>query len=204
MTRSNSYMKAAKAAVLACASLPLLASAAEQLNVKPGLWEITSVTRMSGVPPLPRELMDKMTPQQRAEMAAEASAPSKDTSRECITQKDLERPFQSASTEDCKQTIVTTTRTSQKARLVCSGEHQGSGMLRIATPTPETMNGTLDLKVGEGADAFTIKGQLSGRWLDADCGDEADDEDDSVDLPDVEDEDESYDDEPYDDEEEEE
>lgn len=204
MTRSNSYMKAAKAAVLACASLPLLASAAEQLNVKPGLWEITSVTRMSGVPPLPRELMDKMTPQQRAEMAAEASAPSKDTSRECITQKDLERPFQSASTEDCKQTIVTTTRTSQEARLVCSGEHQGSGMLRIATPTPETMNGTLDLKVGEGADAFTIKGQLSGRWLGADCGDEADDEDDSVDLPDVEDEDESYDDEPYDDEEEEE
>lgn len=204
MTRSNSCMKAA---VLACASLPLLAASAEQLNVKLGLWEITSVTRTSGMPPLPKELMDKMTPEQRAAMAAEAKAnaagaPSKDTDRECITQQDLERPFQSASTEDCKQTIVAATRTSQEVRLVCKGEQHGSGVLRIATPTPETMNGTLDLKVGEGADAFTIKGQLSGRWLGADCGDEADDdEEDSADLSD---DDESYDDETYDDDEEEE
>lgn len=178
----------AKAAVLACVSLPLFAASAEQLNVKPGLWEITSVTRTSGMLPLPKALMDTLTPQQRAAMAAEAKAdaanPSKDTSRECITQKDLEKPFHSADMDNCKQSIVATTRTTQEARIVCGGEHKGSGVFRISTPTPETMSGTLDLKVGEGADAFTLKGQLSGRWLGADCGDEADDVDDYDDSED--------------------
>lgn len=193
-----------KAAVLACASLPLFAASAEQLNVKTGLWEITSVTRMSGLPPLPKELMDKLTPQQRAAMAAEAKAdaagaPSKDTSRECVTQKDLDQPFESANMEHCKPAKMTTTRTTQEARIVCDGEHKGSGVFRISAPTPETMNGTLDLKIGEGADAFTLKGQLSGRWLGADCGDEADDDvDDSTDQDDA-----NYD-EPSDDQEEEE
>lgn len=180
-----------KAAVLACASLPLVASSADRLNVKPGLWEITTVTRTSGMLPLPKELLSKLTPQQRAEMAAEAKAdaagaPSKDTDRECITQKDLEQPFHSANMEHCKQSIVSTTRTAQEARIVCSGEYKGSGVFRISTPTPETMSGTLDLKIGEGADPFTLKGQLSGRWLGADCGDEADDSGDgSADHDDV-------------------
>jgi hypothetical protein len=39
------------------------------------------------------------------------------------------------------------------------------------------MSGTLDLKLGEGADAMTVKARLQGRWLDSDCGDEADNDD---------------------------
>jgi hypothetical protein len=33
------------------------------------------------------------------------------------------------------------------------------------------------MKFGEGADVFTMKGTLKGRWLSDDCGDEADDSD---------------------------
>ena len=61
--------------------------------------------------------------------------------------------------------------------MVCNGKIKGSGLFRVTTPTPETMNGTLDLKAGDGPDAFTLKGTIKGRWLGADCGDEDDSDD---------------------------
>ena len=101
---------------LACLSMPLLAPAADRLNVKLGLWEVTTVTQMNGVLPMPKELMDKLTPEQRAKIAADAKAnasqpPEKDTSRECITQKDLDEPFRSANAEQCVTSVVSTSRT---------------------------------------------------------------------------------------------
>jgi len=168
-------------AVAALLLVAVTAAGAEKLNVKLGLWEITSLTRMSGTPPLPKELLDKMTPQQRADMAAkikeaQAEEPEPEVSSECITPEDLEKPFDSANAEDCTQTIVRTTRNSQEIRLVCTGKTKGSGSFRITTTTPEVMTGELDLKVGEGADTMAINGKIKGRWLGADCGDEDDDE----------------------------
>jgi hypothetical protein len=171
---------------------PLMASSAERLNIKTGLWEITSVTQFSGVLPLPKSLTDKMTPEQRAKMAADmkaeaAKGPERDTDRECITEKDLEHPFSSANAKECKETIVTATRTSQEARVVCTGEVTSSGVLKVSTPTPETMNGSLFLKAGEGPDAFVIKGTLNGRWLSSDCGEEGDSDSADSDSSDEED-----------------
>lgn len=179
MTRITLLKLAAFAALCA----PLAAGAADRLNVKTGLWEITTTTQMSGVLPLPKDLKDKLTADQLAKMSADmraeaAKGPSRDTSRECVTEKDLEHPFGSADAKDCQQSVVTTTRTSQEFRLACNGEYKGSGLLKVSTPTPETMNGIIDLKMGQGAEVFTIKGTLSGRWLDADCGDEAEPADD--------------------------
>ena len=36
------------------------------LNLKLGLWEATSLISMSGAPPIPPEMLAKMTPAQRA------------------------------------------------------------------------------------------------------------------------------------------
>lgn len=173
-----------------CAACTALA-AADRLNVKTGLWEIETESVIGGIPPLPKEVLDKMTPQARAEMEAAfrqeaAQGPQKDVDRDCITQKDLDRPFETSDAEECKQTIVTTTRTTQELRLMCTGKYKGSGVFRITTPTPETMTGVLDLKLGEGKDAMTVKSKLKGRWLGPDCGDE----EDSEDADDVADEDE--------------
>jgi len=175
---------------LACCAAAPLAARADKLNVKLGLWEITSVSQVSGMPPMPKDLLDKMTPQQRAELEAEikketASGPRTDTDRECVTQEKIDRPFGTADDEECTHSVVTTTRTSQEIRLTCKGEHKGSGVFHISTPTPETMTGDLDLKVGDGKDVLTIRSQLKGRWIGPDCGDEDDDQSD------IEDEDES-------------
>lgn len=158
------------------------AFAAEKLNIKTGLWEVSSTSQMSGTPVLPKELADKLTPAQRAKMEADFKAaarqPKKDVDRSCITQKDVENPFHGAS-ENCKQSIVSTTKTTQEVRLVCTGEPKGTGFIRITTPTPESMTGVMNITMGEGSDVLDFKADLSGRWLGADCGDEADDESDA-------------------------
>ena len=168
-------------AAAVCVALPACISAAETLNVKTGLWEITSVTEMSGMPPLPKELLSALTPEQRKQMEAEIKAGQKkgdkDTDRECVTQKDLEQPFESSNAKECTQTIVKSSRTAQEVHIACSGGIPGSGVFKVAAPNPEAMSGTLDLKLGEGADAMTVKARLQGRWLSSDCGDEADDDD---------------------------
>jgi hypothetical protein len=169
--------------LLGCCCAAPLAAAADKLDVKPGLWEITSSHNISGIPPMPKELLDKVTPEQRAEMETafrkEAEkGPQTDTERECITKQDIEQPFDMGDAKDCTQTVVRTTRTTQEVRLTCKGELKGSGVMRVTTPTPETMTGTLDLQLGDGQDAMKVKSQLSGRWLGPDCGDEDDPDDD--------------------------
>jgi hypothetical protein len=165
-----------KLIVALAGALTLTALAAEKLDIRTGTWEVTATTHMSGTP-LSREMLGKMTPEQRAEieaaMKAEAAkGPQNEVSRECITTEDVERPFKSASDDDCTQNIVRTTRTSQEARLSCTGETKGTGVLRVNAPNPETMTATLDLRAGEGPEAFTIKSQMKGRWLAAECEDE--------------------------------
>jgi hypothetical protein len=171
-------------ALLACCCATPLAVAADKLDVKPGLWEITSSHNISGIPPMPKDWAEKVTPEQRAAMEAafkkEAEkGPQVETERECITQKDAEKPFDIGD-KDCTRTVVRTTRTTQEVRLSCNGEMKSSGVLRVTTPTPETMTGTLDLQLGDGKEAMKVKSELKGRWLGPDCGDEneADDDDD--------------------------
>lgn len=166
-------------AVTALLLIAVSAGGAEKLNVKLGLWEMTSISRFSGMPSLPKEVMDRMTPQQRADMAAKIKAaaeeePEPEVSSECITQEDLDKPFASANADECTQTVVRTTRNTQEIRVACTGKTKGSGVFRVTTPTPETMTGDLDLKVGEGAEVMTISAKLKGRWLGPDCGDEED------------------------------
>jgi hypothetical protein len=178
----------AQIALLACCCAAPLALAADKLDVKPGLWEITSSHQITGIPPMPKEWADKVTPEQRAAMEAafrkeSEKGPQTETQRECITREDAEKPFD-VGDKDCTQTVVRTTRTTQEVRLNCTGATKGSGVLRVTTPTPETMTGTLDLQLGDGKDPMRVKSELKGRWLGADCGDEAEDTDDDGDAAD--------------------
>ena len=68
----------------------------QSLNLKVGLWEVTHTTSLTGTPPIPQEMLAKMTPEQRAKfeerMKARAAAPPKThTEKSCITQKDLDK-----------------------------------------------------------------------------------------------------------------
>ena len=67
------------------------ADAVQPLDVKPGLWETTTTTEMGGMPPMPADVLAKMTPEQRAKfeaaMKARAAQGAKTTTRRtCLDQ----------------------------------------------------------------------------------------------------------------------
>lgn len=166
-------------------ALPLSVQA-EPLNVKTGLWETTWTTETRGLPPLPKDLLDKLSPEQRKKMEADlraeqAKGPDTETDRECITKKDLERPFEPSNTKECKHTTVVATRTAQEIRIACTGGLPGSGTFKVTAANPQTLSGSMDLKLGEEPQAMTIKGQFKARWLGEDCGDEADEDEEASD-----------------------
>lgn len=165
-----------RALIVLVACYPFVATA-ETLNVKTGVWEITSTSTLSGAPGLPPELLEQLSDEQRAEVEKRLKDASDraytDVSRECVTELDLRNPFESANPDECTQRVVRSTRTEQEFELECTGTHPGTGTLRISAPTPETMTGVLDASLGKGNDAVKVKATLKGRWLGPDC-DEAD------------------------------
>ena len=153
-------------------AIPALVYAADKLNVKLGLWEITTVSQTSGTPPLPKDLLERMTPEQRAQFDAAIGAQAggrTDVRKACITARDLEHPFTATDDKSCKSTVVSGSSSSQEIRMECSGEHRGDGTLRITMPTPERMNGDLNMQVGEGENGLKVKVDLKGKWLRESC-----------------------------------
>lgn len=165
-------MRKDRALAAALLSLPLLVYAADKLNVKLGLWEITTVSEASGTPALPKELLERMTPEQRQQFDAAVGAQAggrTDVRKACITAKDLEHPFAASDDRQCKSTVVSGSASAQEIHMECTGEHRGAGTLRINLTTPETMNGNLDMQVGDGENGLKVKVALKGKWLRDSC-----------------------------------
>ncbi len=153
---------------------------AQTLNAKLGLWEVTSTTESSGRPPIPPEVLARLSPEQRAKMEAalqahQSKGPRTDTHKACYTEKDRERAFQSQDDNgerSCKRTIVSQSARRMEVRLDCSGSNMGAanGMFTVEAITPENVKGTVDMKVTRGDNTMNVKSSFSARWLGADCG----------------------------------
>ena len=85
----------------------------QPLDVKLGLWETTTVNEMSGMPPMPAEVLAKLTPEQRAKMEAAfkaraAQGPRTTTQRTCLTKEELSKPLALGDDNDksCARTII--------------------------------------------------------------------------------------------------
>jgi hypothetical protein len=155
-------------------SLPLLAQDKQTLNVKPGLWEVTTVTQTTGLPKLPPELLAAVPEAQRAQMMAmfsgkdgEKSAPQK--TQQCVTQEDLAKPFDTPSEEHCKAKLITSSATEQQYEMTCAGEVSGKGTMQVSAPDPESMQGKVDIAMSGAAEAVTMQIEMTGKWLGAQC-----------------------------------
>src|SRR5579862_2888392 len=68
------------------------------LNVKTGEWEVTTSTESSGQLPIPEEMLNKLTPEQRARMEAAmkargAGGPRTSVRKNCVKKEDLDKAF---------------------------------------------------------------------------------------------------------------
>jgi len=167
------------ATVATVATGAMVALAAEGLDVKLGLWQMTVTTDARGTF-MPKEGTANLTPEQRAKLAAAlqkqaAMGPQTITEKSCVTAKDLKdgafRPEEDKSNRNCKWVIKAQTRTLQEGTLTCTGAEPRSSTMRVEAVGRDRIKGSFNGT----AQNSKFSMQITGKWLSASCAG-ADDE----------------------------
>ncbi len=160
------------------------AMAAEPINIKPGLWDVTQTMTMSGAP----LYVEGMNAAQRAEYAKSwaktASKPETELDKQCITAKDIKdaRLFEDKSSEgkQCKQIVKSQTSTAWPPPRP-SARTKTTNLLELdyAAPVPDRFTGSVKSTSTSPNGKTIIDIKMSGKWIGASCPEEeADSSDD--------------------------
>ena len=157
-------------AALACAALLL----ADTLNVKPGQWEATSTVQTSGLPPIPPEVLEKMTPEQRQMMEQRMKCnqtPRTTTGKSCITKEQIEKGFDVGdSDQSCTRTVVSSTSSKQEIKIECTrGNNKTTGVIRIEASSSESVKGSGQMSVTANGHTMNMNNTFSAKWLGPVC-----------------------------------
>jgi hypothetical protein len=179
----------------AAALLPML-SFADKMGLRSGLWELSFTSGLTAeqarrlTPKVPADLLAAVPVAQRAEFKRlfESGELLRNTLNAsdtlCITEEDLERGITPDTDVDAACTVraVTNHKNWQQVRFLCDGpddEDKGEGMISIEVGSPTTFTGSLTRSVAIAAKPFSVKVDMTGKWLDSQCGEEALEEDES-------------------------
>ncbi len=152
-----------------------VASKAEPLKVKPGLWETTTVTEKRGAKH-PTNL-DALTPEQRDKVEKKLE---KQVKTETHTVKSCMRVEQIRSGEaftgklhraTCTKEIKTQTANDVAAAISCRGANSMTGNIEMHAADPEHMSGKVDMTYGaSGKLQLFTHSEITAVWLKDDCG----------------------------------
>jgi len=155
-----------------------LAAKLQPLNVKPGLWESTRTIKRAGEMAIPTEMLNRLTPAQRARMeermnANSAAHTNTTTEKHCVTKEDLEKDrLKLAEAKECTTTVLNSTTTTVKAKLECDQEGMhATGTLELVAADPEHVNGSYQSAVNGGGHTMNVEGNWTSKWLGSSCGD---------------------------------
>jgi hypothetical protein len=182
-------------AILGCCAT-LAAAQGLNLNIKPGLWELTGTTETKGDPMSMMSAADKaqmeeakphMSPEQRAQMEAfmkqqtvTLGGPAKTSiAKVCITAENSHQQLAGFATKNsagykdtnCKITPIRSTATLVENREVCSQTNgwTSNSTLLWEAPNPESFTVRVESSVG-GRGGLEMKMRSSGKWLGPACG----------------------------------
>lgn len=149
-----------------------------QLNVKLGLWEISTHPQVSGNLPITDEQLQKLPPEQRAKFeaamqAALARGAQPRLFKECMTPEKRSRGFNAGDDhgKDCQTTVVTNTASEFEAQRQCSGEDRNQLTdVHFRVVSPNHVTGTVAMVISHGEKTMTVNSTMEGKWLSSDCG----------------------------------
>jgi hypothetical protein len=171
------------AALLLCALVFLAADNYTPLNVKTGLWQVTSTHTASGLPPITPDMqarLAQMTPEQRArieEMMKNkfGGTPQTTTYKKCVTTKDLNtNPWSNGSDEKCTWTVKNSTSTDMEVQgsSCAAGKDQGMKTdvdVKLHVVDPENVKGSMQGTSTGNGHTVNINGTYTGKWIGATC-----------------------------------
>ncbi len=162
---------------------PISLAQAAGLNVKPGLWEMTSTGEATGAPPVPAEYLARMTPEQRAKMqermaASMTRANQPRTNRQCVTAEELQHGIdvqdeanRANQRRGCQKMLANVTSTVMDMKQTCNGEGQNTTMLmHFVATSPPSVTGHIEVTMSGSGNSMSIKREMTGKWLGPDCG----------------------------------
>jgi hypothetical protein len=171
MNTSPRWLAVAFGALMAVATS---SSWAAPLNVKPGLWETTTVTEKRGSNH-PTNL-DQLTPEQRAKVEHELALRVKKethTVKSCLREaqiKNAEAFIGGARQHHCTRTPLTQTATDLAANIECKGANPMVGKIEMQAEDAERMTGKSEMTYGApGKLQLLTISETSARWLGGSC-----------------------------------
>jgi len=166
------------AGVLLLALTALAADKVQRLNVKTGLWEVTTITHNQGHMPIPEGMLKRMTPEQRARMDARLKAQPAErshtiTHKSCVTEQDTQKGdlFSTNPNQECTEQIVSSTSTAAEIHMVCERQGiQGNGTLTIKALNPEYVKGSSHITANGNGQTLNTDSTFTAKWVGASCG----------------------------------
>ena len=174
-----------KKIILAIGILCPLATWAQNIDIKTGLWENTLSTEIAAMPAMPampaisEETLAKMPPAQRAQVEqmmkgrGSAGSPRATTTKSCITRETLSKPLYNSTDKTCNAKLVGATANMQNVHIVCApGGTKTEGDMTIERIDPEHVKGTMVMtSTGEAGRSMDMKMTMNDKWISSDCGD---------------------------------
>ena len=169
-------MKMRFAITAACVGVCTSVALAESLAIKPGKWEMTYTSQISG-DSTPPAMLEKLTPEQRARheerMKKRAdTGPRQRTQTTCVKKEELDRDaFAKDRQKDCTYKVTAQTRTLHAATYECAGAGARKGEFRYEAIGNDKVKGSMKITTARSAMVM----QLEGKWMGAVCGKDDDD-----------------------------
>ena len=142
------------------------------LDIKPGQWEATVTSRVSGLtrPQLSPEQLAKVPPEQRAKIEALiAGEPHTSTSKSCVKKEDLAK-LQLNKDPACKTTLVSSSGSKQEIHLECdrNGGKQ-TGSITIEALNSETIKFNIQASGDSNGKNMSMTVNGTSKWLGPGC-----------------------------------
>jgi hypothetical protein len=167
---------------LAITAFPLLslilwaADTAQRLNIKSGLWEVTTTDAKNSDEPIPDTILGKLTPEQRARIEERMKARKADlqkaaVSTQCITEDQLERgvPFRPVH-DGCNWISVSSTSDKVTMRAECVAHGTTTiGTLSMEALGPQEAKGSIQYLTTRGDAASSLTSTFVAKWLGQRC-----------------------------------
>jgi Protein of unknown function (DUF3617) len=149
----------------------------QPMNVKTGTWEVTTTNTRSGTPPIPPELLARLTPEQRARMEERMKANSGEktsttTNKRCVTKDDLENgpKWGPRQEQACTRTVVSSTGSRMELRGKCEYENIKWEMnMVIEALSPESAKGSTKITGTDANHAMSSSSTFTAKWLSSSC-----------------------------------
>lgn len=176
--RTSMIDRVARAWPAGALAFVLAGQAAEpvKLDVKLGLWEMTSTGKSTGEVALPDALLRKLPPERRQQLEAalEAVAGKPLTVKRCLTAGKVAEAFNLRQGEraGCQPQVLANTADDLEVTGRCERRDQASESFKahFHRDSREAVTGTVSTVLIRGAQTMSIHRDVKGKWLGASCG----------------------------------